>query len=175
MPLGLPGQQDVSGSVEGDREAGFTQSLDVVRAVAPHMVGLPEKPEPLAGIGHRRIFERVFGGDGNEQNCPPIVAKHTVEFPHRPPIVFDVLEHVTAENDIERARWMLNVRHIHPLHNVWIMQISRVVIDARDRRKTRLEHRFGGHVQHFLSAAVEEIRFPLEKQPQEPVPLERTT
>src|SRR3954468_9372310 len=85
-----------------DLQARLPEAIDVVPAVSPHVVALPESAKPLHRVRYSGILVSRGGDDvGYLQQRPPSRPQDARDLPHGAAVVWDVLEDVIADHCVE--------------------------------------------------------------------------
>ena len=87
-----------------DLEASLFEAVDEIASVSPKVIVLSEEPGPLGWIRNGRVLDRSLQLEVNGM----VRVKETIrlqdpqQLPHRNAVVFDMLEDVVAQSDVER-------------------------------------------------------------------------
>ncbi len=122
-----------------DLEAGLAQPIRQVVAVDAHMVLLAEGDHPVERRGDRGVLVgRHAGPVGDQHERSAAVDQHPAQLAHRGAVVGDVLEHVAAEDQVERGVREVHVRDVEPEVGRRV-QVGRDALDrpAGARRRDR--------------------------------------
>ena len=94
---------------------------------------------------------------------------------HRPSIVGYVLEDMAADDDVERLVRELDVGHIQSQVDVFSFEIRGSIAGPQTLAEARLETALRREMQDMLGAAVEEIGFVVQQEPNKSMALQRPT
>ena len=159
----------------GDTETNTGQPICNVRSVPPDMVTLTEDALPLVGIDDAWILECLITGHRDDDKCPTIHSEDAEELLHGPAIVGHVLEHVAADEDVERPVREIEIGHIQSQVDVLSFEICGSIPGPQTPAEERFETVLRREVQDTLLPPIEEVGFIVQEEPNEPMPLERST
>ena len=134
-----------------DLEAGLGQAPGKVAAVDPDVVLLSEGDHAAERGDDRGI---LVGGHawavGNEDECEAPWGENPVQLAHRGTVVRDVLEDVTAEDQVERGVAQFHVGDVEAEIRGGV-QIGGDALDGRQAGEDGIEERLGGEVEEAPS------------------------
>ena len=139
------------------------------------MVTLTEDAKPLIGIDDVRVLDCLITGHRDDDKCPTIHSEDAEELLHGSAIVGHVLEHVAADEDVERSVREIEIGHIQPQVDVLSFEICGSIAGPETLAEKRLETALRSEVQDTLLPTIEEVGFIVQEQPDEPMSLERST
>jgi hypothetical protein len=144
VPPDLVGSELAGICVDGDTESGALEARLVVSAVHSNMVLLAEEPCPLARIHNRRILEGIAGRiERNLENRPAVGLEDAAELTHGLGIVGDVLEHVVAEDYVERIVWEGKTEDVERDPGQWRIEIASNINEVRKGHQATADHPLG--------------------------------
>jgi hypothetical protein len=148
------------------------KSIHDVEAVKANMVALAEDAQSLLGRVNRWILEGDGGPNRDKDQPPTLGSKDTMNLSHGTTIVGNVLEHMTADDNVERLRGKGEIGDIELKLDIGADDVGGVIAGAESLSQKRLEASLGSEVEDPLRATVEEVRLLRQKQPDEPVSLQ---
>ena len=102
--------------LEHRMQARLRDAIGIIRAVPAYMIGLTEKPFPLAFPGYGIITERLCRNRLEKRDLedgPTTGSEYAADLPHGLDVVLHMLKHMIAEHHIEGA---VRKRHLMDIH-----------------------------------------------------------
>ena len=157
----------------GHLEPAGPQPVDHVGGVDAHVVGLPERLLARLGLRYRGVL--VGGGQGpvhrDLHEREPTGDQHPRELARDLHVLGDVLEHVAAQDQIERAVLVRQRPRVdRAVHQRPGLEVGGLVGEPVDRAQPRRQRRLRRQVQHPLPRQPHLVP---QVQPQHPLPLAR--
>lgn len=160
--------------VLGNGKAAIPEFLRIIPTILPEVIALSvvlfSQGRGVDGIVFQRFFQR--GVNGNLKYSKAANLHNPEQFLHCTPIVGDMLEHMVADDDIERAVGEGDVLHVHLHLCPGRVEVGCGVVEVWHSAKALQEAVFGGNVK-YPEAGGEEIGLLLQVKPYQPMPFQR--
>lgn len=155
-------------------KAGISEPVGIVCTVAPNVIVLPEQTCPFLLVRDRGIVNGWCArGNRDEQNGLAVNPKDPTEFTHRPSVIDDMFQNVTAVDEVECLVGVIDVHHVHSNVDASSAYVRGHVSVAKLGSKTSLKTALGGDVKHTARPAIEEPGPLLKVQPGQAMSFER--